>query len=327
MKRILEDIRTHSFARAYLLYGEEAYLRQDYLHRLKDALAAPGDGLNVRVFSGKDIKPEEVISFCEKPPFLAEYRVAFLDDTVFFKNSAEKLTEFMEELPEDLVMVFSQETVDKRLKMFKVLKKYDRVIEFPRMTPDRLARWLKEFLRHNQKLISDRDATGMVARIGTDMGLLRMEMEKLITYTGNRQEVRWEDIDAICITQIEDRIFDMIRALTNRDRAKALALYYDLLALKEPPIKILVLLGKQFAQLRKAKELSGSRMGSSELASKIGVAPFAVKGLMQCASSYTGEELTQALEEVGKADEAIKTGILPDTLAVELLLVKQSKAK
>lgn len=324
MKRIMEDIRTHMFERAYVLYGEEAYLRQDYLHRLRDALVRPGDGLNVRFFTGKDTDPEEVIAFGEQPPFLADYRVIFLEDTPFFKNASDRLAAFMENLPEDLVMVFSQETVDKRLKLFKAAKKYDRVVEFSRMTPEKLSHWAKEVLRHNNKIMTDSDAAKLVARVGTDMGLLRMELEKVISYTGSRQNVTWDDIDAVCVTQIEDRIFDMIRALTNRSREKALALYYDLLALKVPPVKIIVIIGQQYAQLKRAKELSKERLASSELAAKIGVRPFAVKGLMQCAAQYTSEELTWALEEVAKADESFKTGKITDTLAVELLLVKLS---
>ena len=38
MKSILEDIKTQNFKQAYLLYGEEAYLKHQYKNKLKNAL-------------------------------------------------------------------------------------------------------------------------------------------------------------------------------------------------------------------------------------------------------------------------------------------------
>ena len=64
-------------------------------------------------------------------------------------------------------------------------------------------------------------------------------MEKLFSYTLGRNEITVADIDAICTTQITNKIFDMIEAVATRQQRKALDYYYDLLALKEPPMRIL----------------------------------------------------------------------------------------
>lgn len=42
MKSILEDIKTQNFKQAYLLYGEEAYLKHQYKNKLKKRTAAGG---------------------------------------------------------------------------------------------------------------------------------------------------------------------------------------------------------------------------------------------------------------------------------------------
>ena len=46
MKSILEDIKTQNFKQAYLLYGEEAYLKHQYKNKLKNALL-PEDDLSL----------------------------------------------------------------------------------------------------------------------------------------------------------------------------------------------------------------------------------------------------------------------------------------
>lgn len=95
-----------------------------------------------------------------------------------------------------------------------------------------------------------------LTKTGTDMGNIRMELEKLITYTQGRDIVTAEDIEAVCTTQTANKIFDMVRAVTERNQKRALELYYDLLTLKEPPMRILFLLAKQFHQLFLAKKMS-----------------------------------------------------------------------
>lgn len=43
MKSVVEDIKKGSFKPVYLFYGEEAYLKQQYKNRLKNAVLPEGD--------------------------------------------------------------------------------------------------------------------------------------------------------------------------------------------------------------------------------------------------------------------------------------------
>ena len=70
MQRINEDLRSGQFKQAYLLYGEEAYLRRQYRDRLKKALLGDGDAMNMNCFEGKDVNVGEVIDVAETMPFL-----------------------------------------------------------------------------------------------------------------------------------------------------------------------------------------------------------------------------------------------------------------
>ena len=69
------------------------------------------------------------------------------------------------------------------------------------------------------KKITQRDMELLLTKTGTDMGNLRMEMEKLISYTEGRDVVTAEDIEEICTTQTTNRIFDMVRAVTEKIRS------------------------------------------------------------------------------------------------------------
>ena len=324
MKNIQADIKSGNFKQAYLLYGDEAYLKQQYKHNLVKALNLDDDTMNFSHYEGKGVDVKQLIDLCETMPFFAERRVILLEDTGFFKNKSEELADYMKELPDYLCMVFVESEVDKRNRMYKAVKACGTIAEFARQDEKTLMRWAAGILGKAGKKITQRDMELLLTKTGTDMGNLRMELEKLICYTEGRDVVTAEDIEEICTTQTTNRIFDMVRAVTEKNQKRALDLYYDLLTLKEPPMRILFLLAKQYRQLLQVKQFAEAGLAQQEMASKLGVPSFAVRNIASCARAYTISELEQAIKDFVDAEESVKTGRLEDKLSVELLIIKYS---
>ena len=327
MKNIQEDIKTGNFKKAYLLCGDEAYLKVQYKNKLLKALNPDGDTMNFNHYEGRNIDVKELIDLCETMPFFADRRVVLMENTGFFKNKCDELADYMKELPDYLCLVFVEDEVDKRSKMYKAVKSCGRIGEFARQDEKTLMQWAAGILKKEGKNITQRDMELLLTMTGIDMGNLRMELEKLITYTGDRDVVTRADIQAVCTTQIQNKIFDMVRAVTEKNQKRALELYYDLLTLKEPPMRILFLLAKQFRQLLLVKEYTEEGVAQPEMASRLGVPSFVVRNIASCARAYRISELRQAVTDFVDAEEAVKTGRLQDVLSVELLIVKYSSAR
>ena len=109
-------------------------------------------------------------------------------------------------------MVFVEEEVDKRSRMYKAVKACGRITEFARQDEKSLMRWAAGILGREGRKIRTSDMELFLTKTGTDMGNIRMELEKLITYTQGRDIVTAEDIEAVCTTQTANKIFDMVRA-------------------------------------------------------------------------------------------------------------------
>ena len=327
MKNIQEDIKSGNFKSAYLLCGEEAYLKVQYKNKLLKALNPDDDTMNFNHYEGRNIDVKELIDLCETMPFFADRRVVLLEDTGFFKNKCDELADYMKELPDYLCLVFVEDEVDKRSKMYNAVKACGRIGEFARQDDKTLMQWAAGILKREGKNITQRDMELLLTMTGIDMGNLRMELEKLITYTGDRNVVTRADIQEVCTTQTQNKIFDMVRAVTEKNQKRALDLYYDLLTLKEPPMRILFLLAKQFRQLLLVKEYTEEGVAQPEMASRLGVPSFVVRNIASCARSYRISELRQAVTDFVDAEEAVKTGRLQDVLSVELLIVKYSSAR
>ena len=100
--------------------------------------------------------------------------------------------------------------------------------------------------------------------------------------------------------------------------------YYDLLALKEPPMRILFLLTRQFRILMEVKELESLGYAPKEIASKVGIMPFLVGKYRAQAKTFTRKELRMILEDGMQAEEDVKTGKIGDVLSVEMFLIQYS---
>ena len=164
-----------------------------------------------------------------------------------------------------------------------------------------------------------------LTKTGSDMQLIKNELDKLVAYTIGKDVITTEDVEHVCITQTTNKIFDMVNAIAEGQQKKALELYEDLLSLKEPPMRILFLIARQFNQLYQLKLLSKEGMPGSEIAKQAGIMPFAMKKYQAQAKNFTEEELRTAVEECVSSEEAVKTGLMNDRMSVELLIMKYSK--
>lgn len=321
MRQIAEDIKQNNFKQIYLLYGEERYLRRQYRQKLQAALCSDGDTMNVHFYSGKDVPVGEIIDLAETLPFLAERRVIFISDSGLFKSGGEKLAEYLTSPCESTYFVFTESEVDKRSKLFKTVQSKGYAADFTVQDENTLRRWIAGTLGRDGKKITENTVQLIISKTGTDMDNIQMELEKLICYCMDRDVVTDADVEAVCTTRISNHIFDMINAIADRKQKAALELYYDLLALKEPPMRILFLIARQCNMLLQAKEMKLKGHDNRTIGSRLGVPPFIAQKVLNQASKFKTSTLRRAVQQCVEAETAVKTGRMNDMMSVEILIM------
>ncbi len=324
MKNIDEDIKRGQFAQVYLLYGEEAYLKKQYKDKLKHAMIPEDDTMNFSAFEGKSINPKEIIDLAETLPFFAERRVILIENSGFFKNACEELAEYLPQVAPATHFIFVEDEVDKRSKMYKAAKASGRIVEFLPQTEELLTRWILGRLKREGKNITGSVMQLFLTKTGTDMGNIDRELEKLLCYTLDRDVITAEDVEAVVTEQTTNKIFEMVNAVAEHNQRRALDLYYDLLTLKEPPMRIMFLISRQFQILFHIRDMAAKGLDQQTMAKKAGIPPFAVRKNVSQAKGFTMEQLKQALCDGAELEEAVKTGRMDDQMAVELFLMKYS---
>ncbi len=319
MQTLNEDIKTGQFKRVYLLFGEEAFLKQSYKRKLKEAITG-GDTMNYHYFQGKGLDVKELISLGDTMPFFGEKRLILVEDSGFFKAAADELAAWLPAMPETTCLLFVEEAADKRSKLYKRVKELGYAAEMKRQDSAHLSRWAASILARNGRKVTSATMNLFLERTGDDMEQIWMELEKLISYTMGSDVVTPEDVEAVTSVQVSNRIFEMVSAMVAGKTKQAMGLFQDLLSLKEPPMRILFLIARQFNQLLQVKELTAQKKGRSEIAARLKVPPFVAGKLSAQAGAFSAEELLGLVNECVEAEEAVKTGRMDGRLAVELLL-------
>ncbi|MBR6329739.1 MAG: DNA polymerase III subunit delta [Lachnospiraceae bacterium] len=325
MRGIDQDVKDGKFSKAYLLFGTEEYLKSYYKKKLCGALCDPEDTMNYTRFEGKDVNPAAVIDLAETLPFFKDRRLILIENSGFFKGSCDELADYLKSPCETTCFVFCENDVDKRSRMYKAVKNAGRIEELVSPGEDELVSWCAALFKRYEKKVRRGSILRLFEQSGTDMNVLKNEIEKVVSYMGGREIVEDADIDEVCTREIRNQIFDMVEAITDKKSRKAFSLYYDLLALKEPPMRILFLIARQFNMLMQVKELSQITRDPKELAGKTGLHPYVAKKYLMKCPSYSMDYLKQALEECLSLEQDVKSGKLTDTMAVELLIAEKSK--
>ena len=312
MKMLAEDIKNGNFKTAYLLCGEEAYLRNQYKNRLAQALCDPSDTMNFSRFEGKNIVPAEIISLADTLPFFADRRLILIEDSGFFKNKCDELADYLPKMPDTTCILFVETEVDKRNRLYKAVQKQGRITEFQTQDERTLMKWILGTLKKENRKITEATLQLFLEHTGTDMENIAMELEKLLSYTEGRDVITSQDVNEICTVQTTGQIFEMIRALAEKNQ-------------KEPPMRILFLIARRFHQLLLVKSLAAKGYDRAAIASRAKIAPFVAGRCMAQAKSFTTEQLKTAVQDCVQAEEDVKTGKIADTLSVELLILKYSK--
>lgn len=321
--RIIPDlIASNERKQVYLLYGEERYLVKQNKDNLMSFLNPNDDTMNVNRYSGTGLNIKEIIDVAETLPFFADYRIILIEQSNLFSGEGEELAEYLPTAPESTIFVFVEQEVDGRCKLLKAVKQQGIAINYVRQTTATLETWVKSKVRQAHKNITPATVSYFIKKIGDNMQLIEKELEKLIAYAWEKEEITVQDVNAVCITTLEDRIFDMIDAVSKKDQKTTLGLYHDLVALKVAPAKILALLNGEFSRLLTMKSLFDQGLRPYQVADKMNTKEFVVSKRMPVLAKYTQQQLQDCLKQGILSDQSFKEGQINDRLAVEILLVQ-----
>ncbi len=334
---IKKQIRSGEFSRAYLIYGNEGYLKQFYSNQLvKKTVDADFVDFNLKKLDGKETNLNEINDCAFTFPMMGNYTCTLvrdypLNNFVGDKGKLDKDFEsVMSELPETTVLIFYMDTIEvdeKNSKWSKIIKCFDTYgasVKLDKRTRSELEKLLVSSAAKKDCTISRDTASYMIRVVGEDISTLQNEFNKVCSYAGSGEITR-EHIDEAAIASVESKIFTLSRNIVQGEADQACEILGNLFKLREEPVMILGVLSKAYVDMYRVKAAKEKGVPYTNL-SNLYPSSYKGRGFLldngaRDSSRYTIAQLRNALNILSETDKRMKsTGEDNRTLLEELVL-------
>lgn len=335
VENVEKELKSGNLQNLYLLYGEELFLLENTLKKIKTLFGECIKGINY--INIDDTNCSELISDIETPSFGYEKKLIVARNTGLFqkeskrKNSEvqkikDKISKYIKEnidiIKESVVLVFVEEDADNKQELYKTIEKLGITCKFDFQKIMQIEKRIKGICNGYNVKIDDSTVRYFIECCGTNMQDLINEIRKLIEYAGESGKIQKEDIDILSIKKLESIIFDLTDNLGKKDIAKSLEVLKNLIYAKEPLQKILITLYNHFKKLyfvRIALKNNKDIIISLNLKSN---QTFLVNKYKMQAKYFTDKDLRNILQEIRDLDYNYKNGVIDLQIGLEAIICR-----
>lgn len=331
MEKIREQIKENKLDHVYLLYGTEQQVVKIYRNKILKALLGTDSmeelktDLNFSAFVGTPFDVDAAIQLAISFPFMADKRVILIENAKVFAKGSKSLEECVRNLPETTYMIFTDTEVADKKGLFAAIKEVGHIAEINEQPQSFVENWIIRQFTDANKRISRAALDLLIQRTGLDMMRLENEIEKLISYKGDEQDVKVDDVAALVSEDPKEQVFKMVDAMSNKKLNEAMKYYYDMLELKVSPQTIIRLVERQMRILYQVKDMRKKGFAANAIADSVKeVKPYFANKYVSQASKFTDKEISDCLKDCVDLNIQSRTGAITDRMAVELIIVKYS---
>ena len=333
VEELEKNLNQNEIKGIYLLYGEETFLLEQQLKKIKKIFGETVKGINYITIDENNI--QELIPDIETPAFGYEKKLIIARNTGIFKREGkgrsggaskelkDKINDYLKEniemINESVILVFIEDEVEKN-SIYNTIEKIGIICNFEEQKPFQIIKRLKNICNSYKVDVKEETLQYLIESCGTNMQDLINEIRKLIEYAGENGKIEKQDIDKLCIKKIESVIFDLTDNLGQKKVKEAMEVLYNLIASKEPIQKILITLYNHFKKLYFVKL---SLEYNKDIAQSLNLKPnqmFLVNKYKIQAKGFKTSELRKIIQELEDLDYKYKIGLIDLNVGLEAIL-------
>lgn len=332
-KELKQQIKENSFSNAYFIYGEESYLKEFYVNKLREKIVEPAFAdFNFHQYNGKDISLDDILKDAEMLPMMSSYVFILVSDYPFDKSEKDcnAIKEFLTDLPETTVLAFVFNNIEidvKKNSKWKALDnafaKYGSSVNLEKRTEGDLVRLLVGGCKKRGALLSADNARYLISVSGSDIKTLLNETEKLSAYV-NGGEITKDIINQLAVKCLQARVYDLSKAIVKGDYNKAYSVLDTLFAMKEDSITVLSVISGCYVDMYRVKCAKIAGEPAEDVGSYYNYKgrEFALRNAMRDCAALSVEQLRKSLDVLMEADNALKSTGADKRLILEEAMVK-----
>jgi DNA polymerase-3 subunit delta len=291
-------------------FGPNQFMVNKAVSALKDRyLKSSGGDLNMVSFDGESLQSQSFLAEIQAMPLLASSRLVIVRN--IFKNKSkdtlDRMVDYIDKVPDSTVVIFADSEPDKRLRLFKKLSAVKGAKEYGLFDLGKIRQFIIEEVEARGAKIDSSAVNALSSYVGDDLWQISNEIDKLSSYC-NGGTISVADVELLVEKNIFGNAFSMVESLFSADKKKMIIKMNEVLAMGEPPLKLLGLIIYQFRAIAQIKEASEKTTNNYEIAKIAAVAPFQVGKMLGVAKKIAWPDLSKKFSYLVKIDEDIKTG-------------------
>lgn len=299
----------------YILLGEEDLLKESALSDIKKKCFPSEDqtilSFNFVSIDGKSVTSSQIIQECQQLPIMSNKRLIVVKDAERIMD--DKLSEYLQNPAETTCLVLILRKIDKRLGIYKTLGKYAEIQEYDHPNERDVINWIQQYIKAKKKRISLNDATSIADILENNLTGIMQELDKLITYAGNRENITEKDIETILSENKSWDSFALTNEIQNKNASGAIKKINDLLDQGNSVQQILGSIRWALTRLWQVKDGDGKELN---------IPPYFLSKLKNQAEKFSFAELKNGLIKLLAIEKLIRTYDIPDNLVLELLAIQ-----
>lgn len=330
-KSLKAHIKSGEFYPIYLICGNEDYLKKFYTDTIAAKNVEPAfESFNLQKFDGKGLDLADVFEQASIMPMMSDKRCIIVED---FKlegageDTISQITAYIESASETSIVIFCQKNAEfslaKAKKAADLISKHGAVCVLNKRTGNDLIKPLISSASKNNCILTTQMANYLVSVVGDDFNVLVNELHKVCGYAGGGEITRVH-IDEVAVKTDEAKIYDLTKALIQKDFDKAYKVLHTLIKSKIQPEYILGTIVSAYVDMYRGKVSLSCGGRADELAADFdyGKRAFALANGARDASKIDLPTLRRCLDVLSEADMKLKMSSDDNVIVLEQLMVK-----
>ncbi len=317
-----QEVKAGHFRAAYLLLGQEEFLRRHAIGLLKAKVLAPAAvDFNFSEYGLGSTSLTEVLQSAQTFPFASPRRLVIARELdALPAESHEELIQYLDKAFEKSVLVLEADEMDRRTGFYRTIREKVSVVEFPILKGAALERWTEQFIHKQGLRVSPAALKKLVSLAGPDLQSLAGEIEKLALYVGEKKSISESTLDDLVDASRQHGIFELTGAIGKQDRRAALALLGNLTDSGEPVLGIVAMIARHFRQLLMAKELLRDGKPAAEIAAATQIPPYFLEEFLRQTRAFDWDTARRIYAQLAAIDDRIKSSRVDPRAMLEMLI-------
>lgn len=315
----------------YLIHGTEEFLLEQAIERLTGKFAAVADlDFNRTVFDGETASPMEILTAANMLPSMAERRLVVVRRADRMTSAdLGLLADYAADPSPTTTLVLVAGKIARNMRIYKAVDALGGVAEYKSPAHREYPRVVVEMFADRGKRIGLDGAEALVRAVGRDLRRLSVEIEKVISYTGDSPALSPKDIEEVTSSSAPTTVFALLDALGARDCGSALRTLAKLVESGESIHGIHAMSVRHVRNLISARALlerDGGGSVTTLLSAEAGVREWQARALVAQARRFSVRELAGALRSAAAGEAEMKTSREP-RLVFELWILELCGAR